>query len=188
MRENANGYIYRSQLVNSNYSTVERLTNVINSSYGAWDPFIAPDESYMIFSTIRAGGYGQEDQYISYNVNGTWSSPRNLGSAINTTQIEYGSYISPDNKYYFFSRPAGWGPNIAADIYWVDARALDLFPMLAISLNATNVNLSWSTNFPACTLESVAQLSGTWTPVSGVTGYSATLPANAGSQFFRLRK
>jgi uncharacterized repeat protein (TIGR03803 family) len=66
--------------------------------------------------------------------------------------------------------------------------ALDLLPKLAISLNGTNVNLSWSTNYPDFTLESVGQLIGSWTPVPGVTGYSATLPVNAGTnQFFRLR-
>jgi hypothetical protein len=59
---------------------------------------------------------------------------------------------------------------------------------LAVSLNHTNVNLSWSTNLAGLMLESVTQLGEAWTPVPGVTGYSATLPVNAGSQFFRLGK
>jgi uncharacterized repeat protein (TIGR03803 family) len=67
--------------------------------------------------------------------------------------------------------------------------ALDLMPKLSISLDETNVNLSWSTNFLDFTLESTDQLAGTWTPVPGVTGYSATLPVNPETnQFFRLRK
>jgi Beta-propeller repeat len=75
------------------------------------------------------------------------------------------------------------------DIFLVKYLMLDLFPVLAVSLNDTNVNLSWSTNYPAFTLESVAQLGGTWTPVPGVTGYSATLPISAGTnQIFRLRE
>jgi hypothetical protein len=117
--------IYRSRLEDGQYKQVEKLDSTINSQYGAWDPFISPDESYMIFTTIQPDGYGNEDQYISYRKeDGTWSNPNNLGSAINTTAIEYGSYISYDDKYYFFSRPAGWGPNIEADIYWVDARVI----------------------------------------------------------------
>jgi Beta-propeller repeat len=73
------------------------------------------------------------------------------------------------------------------DIFLVKYLMLDLFPpMLTVSLNDTNVNLSWSTNYPAFTLESVVQLGGTWTPVPGVTGCSATLPISADSQFFRL--
>jgi len=43
---------------------------------GAYDPFIAPDESYIIFSSIMTKGYGQADQYISYNRNGTWTNPK----------------------------------------------------------------------------------------------------------------
>lgn len=124
MRENATGFIiYRSVHENGNYSTIEKLADVINrhdsQQDGAYDPFIAPDESYIIFSSIRSGGYGQADQYISYNRNGSWTNPKNLGPSINTNAIEYGSYVSPDGKYYFFSRPVGWGPNAAADIYWV---------------------------------------------------------------------
>jgi hypothetical protein len=124
-RENSALDIYRSVYENGNYSTVEKLNRVINChsslQNGAWDPYIAPDESYIIFTAIRSGGYGQEDQYISYNRNGNWTNPKNIGQLINTNAVEYGSYISPDSKYYFFSRPAGWGPNLPADIYWVSA-------------------------------------------------------------------
>jgi len=119
------GYaIYRSRLKNGQYSEVERLDPTINSQFGAWDPFVAPDESYLIFSTERPDGRGKHDQYISYLRNGMWGKPNALGPAINTAESEYGSYISPDGKYYFFSRPAGWEVNDQADIYWVDSRAV----------------------------------------------------------------
>jgi hypothetical protein len=123
MRENSGGYLYRSVIENGNYPTVEKLDVVINrhnsEQDGAYDPYIAPDESYIIFSSIRSDGHGQADQYISYNRIGSWTNPKNLGPTINTSGIEYGSYVSPDGKYYFFSRPVGWGPNAAADIYWI---------------------------------------------------------------------
>jgi uncharacterized repeat protein (TIGR03803 family) len=48
--------------------------------------------------------------------------------------------------------------------------ALDLAPKLAISLDATNVNLSWSTNYPGFALESVAQLGATWTTAANSSG------------------
>jgi len=134
-RNNSSLDIYRCKYEDEHYSTVEKLSGVINrhdsQQAGAWDPFIAPDESYIIFTSIRSGGYGQEDQYISYNRNGNWTNPKNLGPTVNTPSIEYGSYVSPDNKYYFFSRPAGWGPNVAADIYWIKADFID-------SLSKTN--------------------------------------------------
>ena len=68
------------------------------------------------------------------------------------------------------------------------AVALDPLPEMAISLSNGNVNLSWSTNFPDFMLESVYHLGEAWTPVTNITGYSATLPVDSDSQFFRLRK
>ncbi len=125
MRDNNNPDLYRAKLENGSYSVVEKLDKIIHLPYHAWDPFIAPDESYIIFTSIYPGGFGKEDQYISYNINGRWTNPKNLGPKINTNKIEYGSYVSPDNKYYFFSRPEGWGTNIPADIYWVSASFID---------------------------------------------------------------
>jgi hypothetical protein len=127
MRDNPNGYIYRSRYNNGSYTTIEKLDTIINSSKsGTYDPFISPDESFLIFTTIYSEGFGKEDQYISFNVNDTWTKPQNLGALINTDKIEYGSYISPDSKYYFFSRPDGWGPEVPADIYWVKTNFIDL--------------------------------------------------------------
>lgn len=125
MRNNSGGDIYRSVYDNGSYSIVEKLDNKIPCPYNAFDPFIAPDESYIIFTSIYPDGFGNEDQYISFNKNGRWTNPKNLGPKINTNKIEYGSYISPDNKYYFFSRPDGWGTNIPADIFWVSAGFVD---------------------------------------------------------------
>jgi hypothetical protein len=126
MRENPNGFIYRAENKNGKYLTVEKLDTIINTHYGAWDPFISPDESYILFTTVHPDGYGKEDQYISYNRNGKWTNPQSLGSHINTDKIEYGSYVSLDNKYYFFSRPEGWGTDIPADIHWIKADFVDL--------------------------------------------------------------
>ncbi len=120
------GYnIYRSMPIDGGYTTVEKLGATINSPCGAWDPFIAPDESYMLFSSDRPDGFGSVDQYIAYRArSGGWSEPRNLGPVINTKAIEYGSYLSPDGNCFFFSRPAGWKLDDRADIHWVDSRVV----------------------------------------------------------------
>ncbi len=115
------GYaIYRARLSDGKYTQVEKIDDTINSQYGAWDPFIARDESYLIFSSKRPDSFGKDDQYVSHRRGGGWSEPRNLGPAVNTSETEYGSYVSPDGKYYFFSRPAPAG----GSIFWVDVRAV----------------------------------------------------------------
>jgi hypothetical protein len=142
-----NYFIYRSRLDEGQYKEVEELDSTVNSpQYGAWDPYIAPDESYMIFSSERPDGYGSTDQYVSYlNEDSTWTEPQNLGSAINKSGIEYGSYVSCDGEYYFFSRPAGWGPDIEADIYWVDT---EILPAGINDFDEILINFELKQNYP----------------------------------------
>ncbi|MGD8536784.1 MAG: hypothetical protein PVF66_13125, partial [Candidatus Aminicenantes bacterium] len=73
--------IYRARLVDGRYSKVENLGQCINSEYADYDSFIAPDESYLIFSSDRPGGYGKyNDMYVAFlRDDGTWTEPQNLG-------------------------------------------------------------------------------------------------------------
>lgn len=113
------GQIRYSRLINGKY---EEPKDLIINDIGEWNahPFIAPDESYIIWDDQRDnGGYGDADLYISFRQkDGSWSDSINLGNTINTEFAEaYGS-ISPDGKYLFFHRSYGGS---RADIYWVKA-------------------------------------------------------------------
>jgi Tol biopolymer transport system component len=110
--------LYRARLVNGKYRHVESLYELNTPNVDA-DPYIAPDESYLIFCSNRSGGLGSGDLYISFNQNGKWTAPKNLGAAVNTAEFEYTPLISPDGKLLFFSR--GWG-----EIYHIDWKAPDL--------------------------------------------------------------
>ena len=98
------------------------LGEQINAGKWTAHPFIAPDESYLIWDSERDEGYGDNDLYISFRQeDDSWGKAINLGDKINTEHAEaYGS-ISPDGKYFFFHRSYG-GDN--ADIYWVDAKVI----------------------------------------------------------------
>ncbi|MFB0554737.1 MAG: hypothetical protein ACETWQ_15650 [Phycisphaerae bacterium] len=89
-------------------------------------PGIAPDESFMVFYSIRPGtipGTETNLYLILRRPDGTWTKPRNLGSRINTKYYEHGPRISPDKKYLFFNRCTGWDSRInAGDIYWVELK------------------------------------------------------------------
>ena len=89
-------------------------------------PGIAPDESFMVFYSIRPGAIpGTEtDLYLTLRrPDGTWTKPRNMGPGINTGYYEIGARISPDKKYLFFHRCEGWDPRIyTGDIYWVELK------------------------------------------------------------------
>ena len=61
-------------------------------------------------------------------------------------------------------------------------------PVLSITKTGSAATLSWPVGVTGFTLESSPNLQPPWTPVPGVTGNTVTLPANAGTLFFRLRK
>lgn len=85
------------------FSRPTNLGAVINSSSGEHDPFIAPDESFLIYNSDRPGGYGEADLYISCKKDGVWQSPVNMGSTINTSSYEYCSNMTQDGKFFFYS-------------------------------------------------------------------------------------
>ncbi|MTI87527.1 MAG: hypothetical protein FH748_06115 [Balneolaceae bacterium] len=96
--------LWRSRLVNEKYTEPENLGNIINTPGNDIEGYIAPDESFLIFSS---NGYkntrGTYDLYISYNREGAWTKPQNLGDMINSEGWEFGAKLSPDGKYLFFT-------------------------------------------------------------------------------------
>lgn len=101
--------IYRSRLVNGKYAEAEDLGPKINDpTISSLEAFVAPDESYLLIGSFgRQPGFGNSDIFISYNENGTWSVPKNLGPAINTLAREYSPRVTPDGKWLIFTSERG---------------------------------------------------------------------------------
>ncbi len=123
--------LYRAQRrADGSFAEPVNIGPPINSEFGTGDTFVAPDESYLIFSSRRPGGFGDADLYVSFRQeDGSWGEPVNLGESINTDLHEYCPMVTPDGKYLFFSRRVGasWDQLTAGEVYWVDARVLDQF-------------------------------------------------------------
>ena len=115
--------IYVSYYQNGSYSEPVLLPENINTEHLDWEPFIAADESYLMFSSNRPGGYGGSDIYITFKKNnGTWSIPINMGDRINTEAGERFSSVSPDGKMLFFLRDFGKKDGeFIREYYWIDA-------------------------------------------------------------------
>lgn len=94
--------IYISEYKNNKYTAPANLGDSINSENNEYEPFIAPDESYMIFMATIPNGLGNADFYISYNEDGKWSKAKKLPEPINSSGIEWGGKITRDGKYFFF--------------------------------------------------------------------------------------
>ena len=97
--------IWLSKFKDGKYEKPENLGEAVNSKTDEFNAFVAPDESYIIFSNWgRKDGLGGGDLYISFkDENGNWLSSKNLGENINSLQLDFCPYISTDGKYFFFT-------------------------------------------------------------------------------------
>jgi len=101
--DNRSWDLYVSVVVNGEYSTPLNLGNNINNELHEADPFIAPDESYLIYARRDPKGFGGADIFISFrNKDGNWTKSINMGKNINSDSDEYCPTVSPDGKYFFF--------------------------------------------------------------------------------------
>ncbi|MEO1657224.1 MAG: hypothetical protein AAFR65_05835 [Pseudomonadota bacterium] len=117
------GIIRYSRLVGGERQAPQAFSEKINT--GTWNahPFIAPDESYILWDGRRDTGFGDSDIYVSFREDdGSWGEAINLGDTINTESWEASATVTPDGKYLFFHRETT--PN-NVDIYWVDASFLE---------------------------------------------------------------
>jgi hypothetical protein len=110
--------IYSSEFNEGTYQKPKLLGDSINTKAYEADVFVSPDESYIIFCSIRKEGFGQGDLYISFkDKEGDWTKAKNMGTLINTEGHELCPFVTMDGKYFFYTSNQ--------DIYWVDADILN---------------------------------------------------------------
>ncbi|HEY0744384.1 MAG TPA: hypothetical protein VGD40_23120 [Chryseosolibacter sp.] len=95
--------IYTSAITSSGFAEPIKISQ-LNSSARESTPGVAPDESYIIFSSDRPDSFGELDLYISFKNDGGWSSAQNLGPSINSEVNEWHAAISGKEKKVFFTR------------------------------------------------------------------------------------
>lgn len=123
------GIIRYSRLIDGKREDPKPFGKEINS--GTWNahPYIAPDESYVMWDGERASGFGSSDLYISFRqTDGSWGEAINLGETVNTEAVEGGPQVTPDGKYLFFNRmvpPATGDGEPQSDLYWIDAQLIE---------------------------------------------------------------
>jgi len=79
--------------------------------------YINPDQDVLLISMNDKSSMGQEDIYVSLKDSlNKWSSPLNIGSAVNTGGFEISPFLSQDKKRLYFSSDGHNGLG-DADIY-----------------------------------------------------------------------
>jgi Tol biopolymer transport system component len=127
------------------YAPAENLGDSLNTAFNEFEPWIAPDQSYLVFmGGGRSDGRGGFDLYVSYNRGGTWSRPVNLGDKINSSGNELSPHLSFDGRTFYWTSTRGGPPPAApmdydalldrlhrpgnglGDVYQIDARELGI--------------------------------------------------------------
>lgn len=105
--------------VNGVYPALEKMAAPFNQVKMQQHPWVAPDESYLIFTLRRPGQSPASVLCCSFkDIAGQWREPVELKLDRDVGQ----PFVSFDGKYLFFT--AG-DPRIGSDIYWVSTKIID---------------------------------------------------------------
>jgi hypothetical protein len=110
--------IFKSAYIDGVYQVPVLLDSAINKFPRQSHPFIAPDESYLIFDASPDGPPSWSNYlYISFmKQDANWSDAVRLPPSVNSKDKQFCGYVSPDQKYLFFN---GSGPNGKTVLWWV---------------------------------------------------------------------
>lgn len=90
--------LYRSRFVHGSYAAAQPLVLGGGKAHSDYDPAVAPDASFLIFSSDRApASIGGDHLYIAFATPAGWSTPRDLGVAGNEARL------SPDHRALYFN-------------------------------------------------------------------------------------
>lgn len=116
--ELANGfsevYISRSKFNNGRYNDFERIGPPVSTGKNDMYPYIAPDESFMLFSSGRLGKDIYNLFYTVPDDEGGWQEPKLIDTGLD---INVQPFLTFDQKYLFFTSKG--------DLYWVDAKIIE---------------------------------------------------------------
>ncbi len=107
------------RMVNGKYEKLEKLGPPFNKSEKQQHPWIAPDESFIIFTVRRPGQNPASLLFVSFRKkDNSWMEPVELYLGMDAGQPN----VSHDGKYLFFT---SGDPRAGSDIYWVSAKIID---------------------------------------------------------------
>ena len=126
------GHMSYSRLIDGTYEEPIKMSSAINRGKYIAHPFIAPDESYLLWDAEKLDE-DRPDIYISFRKDdGSWGEAIRMGDKINTGVYEQRARVTPDGKCLFFwrghleTREDG-SRYLLGNPYWVDAKIIETF-------------------------------------------------------------
>ncbi|MEO7734454.1 MAG: hypothetical protein ABIY55_26095 [Kofleriaceae bacterium] len=93
--------LFRSQLRNGSYEVAEPMPFTAGD-WGGNDPAVAPDESFLVFSSRRPPAR-ENDLFIVFRDAGQWGTPVHLGERINSRSMDVEPRLGPDGHTLYFA-------------------------------------------------------------------------------------
>ncbi len=97
--------IFVSEYKNGKYEAPVSLSDSINSVGYEFNAFVAPDESFMVYTCYnREGGLGSGDLYISFKNNTRqWLKAQNMGTTVNSKVMDYCPFVDVKTGTLYFT-------------------------------------------------------------------------------------
>jgi hypothetical protein len=116
--------IYRARPSLEGLAEPEPLNSSINTEFIDYCPWVAPDESYLLFASSRPSLKEELYLFVSFRgPDGEWSAPVKIHDAISFPSPARFPSVSPDGRYLFFLS--------GGEVYWVD-----FLPVLKLQADA----------------------------------------------------
>lgn len=111
---------YTEKGKNGEWTKPKNLGEPINTEFSEVTPFIHADGETLFFASDGHPGLGGYDVFYTRDLNGTWTSPFNLGYPMNTNHNEGSLFITPDNEKGYFEKYVSMGRDSYSRLYEVD--------------------------------------------------------------------
>ena len=99
----ANDYnIWVTKRLDDGWSEPEPLPPAINTERNEFFPSVSSNNN-LYFTSVRENGIGNEDIFLSRNVEGVYMEPQPLDTNINSENFEFNTWVNPDEKLIIFS-------------------------------------------------------------------------------------
>lgn len=106
-------WVAKRETTSDPWGTPENLGPTVNSFWIDWSPSISSDGLTLYMHSFRPGGYGFDELWVTHRATSddAWGQPVNLGSTVNSPDLDATPHISADDRILLFQslRPGGYG-------------------------------------------------------------------------------
>ncbi len=126
--------IWYVEKISGTWSTPKNLGQPVNTKANEFYPSVATSGN-IYFTAEYDNGIGKEDIFVSRWVNGGFSAPTPLDTAVNSTFWEFNAFVTTDERYIIFTSYGRKNDKGGGDLYmstknnegkWMPAKVLNI--------------------------------------------------------------